>query len=272
MATARGDPRARRRRGDLPRGHAHRPGPLGAPRRGVGRLALQTGAPVVPIAVIGTEDVRRGVIFRPRPVTRRAAARRCASRASPIRRRSSPARSRTASGRCVELQWVGSAGSLACWPRRPGEDACRGVRRGMKVASRSWLRRPARRRSSTRSSRSCTGRHLRDVYSLRLLPGGQPPRRRGPDGADVPAGLPPFRTCAGASPTAGRCGRGSSASRTTSQRTYYRDRSRTPQTPIDDDVASVGRPHDRGPRGGPRRACADPRRASRNCRTTAARR
>jgi 1-acyl-sn-glycerol-3-phosphate acyltransferase len=43
--------------------------PLGAPRRGVGRLALRTGAPVVPIAVIGTEDVRRGWVFRPRRVT-----------------------------------------------------------------------------------------------------------------------------------------------------------------------------------------------------------
>jgi len=60
-------------RGDVvvifPEGTRVRPGPLGAPRRGVGRLALQSGAPVVPIAVIGTEDVRRGVIFRPRPVT-----------------------------------------------------------------------------------------------------------------------------------------------------------------------------------------------------------
>jgi 1-acyl-sn-glycerol-3-phosphate acyltransferase len=53
----------------FPEGTRVRPGPLGAPRRGVGRLALQSGAPVVPIAVNGTEDVRRGVIFRPRPVT-----------------------------------------------------------------------------------------------------------------------------------------------------------------------------------------------------------
>jgi 1-acyl-sn-glycerol-3-phosphate acyltransferase len=55
----------------VPEGTRVRPGPLGRPRRGVGRLALQSGAPVVPVAVIGTEDVRRGVLFRPRRVALR---------------------------------------------------------------------------------------------------------------------------------------------------------------------------------------------------------
>ncbi|HEY7076370.1 MAG TPA: lysophospholipid acyltransferase family protein, partial [Solirubrobacteraceae bacterium] len=45
-------------RGDVvvmfPEGTRVRPGALGKPRRGVGRLALETGAPVVPVAVIGT--------------------------------------------------------------------------------------------------------------------------------------------------------------------------------------------------------------------------
>ena len=45
-----------------------RPGALGRPKRGVGRLVLETGAPVVPVAVIGTEDVRRGWRIRPRRV------------------------------------------------------------------------------------------------------------------------------------------------------------------------------------------------------------
>src|ERR1700694_4625420 len=40
-------------------------------RRGVGRLALQTGAPVVPVAVHGTEAVRRGWRIRPHKVTLR---------------------------------------------------------------------------------------------------------------------------------------------------------------------------------------------------------
>lgn len=52
----------------FPEGTRVRPGPLGKPHRGVGRLALQTGARVVPVAVMGTEDVRRGWRIRPRKV------------------------------------------------------------------------------------------------------------------------------------------------------------------------------------------------------------
>src|SRR5580692_9258214 len=52
----------------FPEGTRVRPGPLGDPRRGVGRLALETGAPVAPVAAIGTEDVRRGWRIRPRKV------------------------------------------------------------------------------------------------------------------------------------------------------------------------------------------------------------
>ena len=56
----------------FPEGTRTRPGPLGKPKRGVGRLALETGAPVVPIAIIGTEDIRRGWRIRPRKVRLRA--------------------------------------------------------------------------------------------------------------------------------------------------------------------------------------------------------
>ena len=68
MATA----RAILDRGDcvvvFPEGTRTRPGTLGHPRRGVGRLALESGVPVVPVALIGTEDVRRGWRLRPHKV------------------------------------------------------------------------------------------------------------------------------------------------------------------------------------------------------------
>ena len=52
----------------FPEGTRIRRGTLSNPRRGVGRLALQTGAPVIPTAVLGTENVRRGWRIRPRKV------------------------------------------------------------------------------------------------------------------------------------------------------------------------------------------------------------
>ena len=50
----------------FPEGTRIRRGTLANPKRGVGRLALQTGAVVIPTAVLGTEHVRRGWRIRPR--------------------------------------------------------------------------------------------------------------------------------------------------------------------------------------------------------------
>ncbi len=63
-------------RGDIvimfPEGTRVRRGPLGQPQSGAGRLALETGAPIVPVAIFGSQEVRRGWRVRPRRVTVRA--------------------------------------------------------------------------------------------------------------------------------------------------------------------------------------------------------
>ena len=49
-------------RGDIvlmyPEGGRSRSGELGEPKRGIGRLALESGAPVVPVAIVGTQNAR----------------------------------------------------------------------------------------------------------------------------------------------------------------------------------------------------------------------
>jgi glycerol-3-phosphate dehydrogenase (NAD(P)+) len=56
----------------FPEGTRIRSGSLGRPKRGFGRLALETGAAVLPVAVHGTEYVRDGWRVRPRKVKVRA--------------------------------------------------------------------------------------------------------------------------------------------------------------------------------------------------------
>lgn len=88
----------------FPEGTRHRRGTLGNPKRGVGRLALQTGAPVVPTAVIGTEHVRRGWRIRPRKVRVRLGK----AMTFPQAEEPSPALAETVTARIwpnVQLQW-----------------------------------------------------------------------------------------------------------------------------------------------------------------------
>jgi glycerol-3-phosphate dehydrogenase (NAD(P)+) len=88
----------------FPEGTRIRSGSLSTPKRGVGRLALQTGAPVLPVAVHGTERVRRGWRIRPRKVKLRMGPPVTFPRAE----RPSPALAATVTARIwpnIELQW-----------------------------------------------------------------------------------------------------------------------------------------------------------------------
>jgi len=93
----------------FPEGTRIRRGSLAAPRRGVGRLALETGAPVIPAAVLGTEHVRRGWRIRPRKVKVRL------GRAMTFPRAAHPSQglAETVTARIwpnVELQWEAMGG------------------------------------------------------------------------------------------------------------------------------------------------------------------
>jgi glycerol-3-phosphate dehydrogenase (NAD(P)+) len=88
----------------FPEGTRIRKGPLRRPKRGVGRLALETGAPVIPVAILGSDRARRG--WRIRPVWVRV---RCGK---PLRfprvEQPSPRLAQGVTARlwpCVELQW-----------------------------------------------------------------------------------------------------------------------------------------------------------------------
>lgn len=95
----------------FPEGTRMRRGPLGNPRRGIGRMALQSGAPVVPVAVIGTDRVRRGWRVRPCKV-----AVRCGRPLRyPLVERPSPRIALGVAERiwaCVSLQWQWLGGEM----------------------------------------------------------------------------------------------------------------------------------------------------------------
>jgi glycerol-3-phosphate dehydrogenase (NAD(P)+) len=88
----------------FPEGTRIRRGSLARPKRGVGRLALETGAPVLPVAVTGSEYVRRGWRIRPRKVRLRAGT----PMTFPRTEKPSPSLAATVTDRIwpnIELQW-----------------------------------------------------------------------------------------------------------------------------------------------------------------------
>ncbi|MGK2954657.1 MAG: 1-acyl-sn-glycerol-3-phosphate acyltransferase [Solirubrobacterales bacterium] len=88
----------------FPEGTRIRKGSLGKPKRGVGRLALRSGVPVLPVAVSGSENVRRGFRIRPRKVRIRVGR----PMSFPQSENPSPALAASVTSRIwpnVELQW-----------------------------------------------------------------------------------------------------------------------------------------------------------------------
>ncbi len=112
----------------FPEGTRIRKGPLESPHKGIGRLALETGAPVVPVAVHGTEQVRRGWRIRPRKVRLRVGR----PLLFPTTGDCSPALAASVTARvwaCVTLQWEWLGGEQAAQPSKarplPGREASR---------------------------------------------------------------------------------------------------------------------------------------------------
>jgi 1-acyl-sn-glycerol-3-phosphate acyltransferase len=139
--------RAILRRGDcvvvFPEGTRVRRGPLGSPRRGVGRLVLETGVPVVPVAVFGSEHVRRGWRIRPRRVRLRVGR----PMSFPTSGSSSPALAAAVTERiwaCVSLQWEWLGGVRAS--DEPAKASPAGARADRSRSESAHATRPARER------------------------------------------------------------------------------------------------------------------------------
>jgi 1-acyl-sn-glycerol-3-phosphate acyltransferase len=112
----------------FPEGTRIRRGPLADPRRGVGRLALETGAPVAPVAVIGTDQVRRGWRIRPRKVCLRVGR----PLHYPTVEHCSPSLAGAVTERiwaCVSLQWDWLGGIARPMPEAANDDGARVVSR-----------------------------------------------------------------------------------------------------------------------------------------------
>jgi glycerol-3-phosphate dehydrogenase (NAD(P)+) len=112
----------------FPEGTRIRQGPLSDPHRGIGRLALETGAPVAPVALIGSDAVRRGWRIRPRKVSLRVG--------RPLRfptvENCSPTLAAGVTDRiwaCVRLQWEWLGGAVAETPELVDGDRPREISR-----------------------------------------------------------------------------------------------------------------------------------------------
>ena len=162
------DPRPRRLHADVRRGGRSRSGELGEPRPGVGRIALESGVPVVPVAIHGSAGVRGWKRLRfPKVTVQYGEPMR--STASRTRRASSSRRPPTQVFDRVREMYVGARGE---GPPRRDQGPARGRSGGSADASAAASPQPAlgllvarrraspdaRRRGSARSPRPGTAR------------------------------------------------------------------------------------------------------------------
>ena len=194
-----------------PRAPACGPGPLGEPRAASAAWRSRPARPIVPVAITGTEDIRRGWRIRPRRVTIRCG--RAMTFPRPLDgdapRGARPRGRATACGRASRLQWEWLGGHAPGPPRRGrrrrqlgdrGRDAARARRRAVQLACRTA-------EQAARAARRCapTSRYLPGVE---LPEGVSPSRPREVDSRDVDARVPcgPRQAAAGGARARSRTG------------------------------------------------------------------
>ena len=180
LETARRSSRAATRVLIFPEGTRTRPGALGPPKRGVGRLALETGAPVVPVASSAPRrSARAGASARTRSAS--ASAARSPSRRSTSRRRSSPTAVTDRIWPCVSCSGSGSAACRRCAAPRSSAPA-RGARASPSCsrarASRSSSAAARASRPSDRAPRASTSTTCRASRCRRACTSCAPPTSR----------------------------------------------------------------------------------------------
>jgi 1-acyl-sn-glycerol-3-phosphate acyltransferase len=118
------------------------PDHLGAPRRGAGRLALETGAPVVPAAITGSERLFLGPLPKPKRVQ--------VAFAEPIPAQELPATPEAAGELVEERVWPQVEGEFRRLRARPGLIALALAALGAGVGGAEAYRRRTRRRKRHR--------------------------------------------------------------------------------------------------------------------------
>ena len=164
--------------GIFPEGTRVRPGPLAEPRAGAGRLALETGAPIIPVAITGYRRHPPRRRFRLRRVTIRCGQAMTFPRPLDVTPRAELARevTRPGCGRACPLQWEWLGGHAPRPARRRGWRRQLGDRRRHPPGSRAERRCSSPAGLPSRRARLAAARsQLRPTSRVSQLPGPASP-------------------------------------------------------------------------------------------------